>query len=390
MSIDLSALGPRPAAGGPDPIPFYALWPQHESLAGAFRDRLDEVLAADAFVGGPWLERFELQWARYCGVADAIGVANGTDAIELILRGLGIGPGDEVIVPANTFVATPAAVVAAGASPVFVDVDPGTLLMTEATVLAAMGPRTAAIIVVHLYGQPVDVEAIRAVADRRGIVVIEDAAQAHGARVGERRVGSLARAAAFSFFPGKNLGALGDGGMIATDDASLAERIRSLANHGRGREPTEHVQVGRNSRLDGLQAAFLAEKLPRLDELNARRRELALLYRRLLAGSSITFVELRSDAESVHHLLVAQVAERDRFRQLLAGQGVETRIHYPIPCHRQPAFERFAPGYLPVVERAASRLVSLPLFPTMSDEEVLRVCDLAAAAASGRFGGDPR
>ena len=390
MSVNLSTLGLGSVGGEPERVPFYAIGPQHEPLVGAFHDRLDEILTADAYVGGPWLERFERQWAAYCGVDHAVGVANGTDAIELIIRGLGIGPGDEVIVPANTFVATAAAVAAAGATPVFVDVDPGTLLATEASVLSAIGPLTAAVIVVHLYGQPADVDAVRAVAGRHGIAVIEDAAQAHGASIGTRRVGSLGRAAAFSFYPGKNLGALGDGGMVVTDDAALAERVRSLANHGRGRVATEHIQIGRNSRLDGLQASFLSEKLPHLDRLNARRRHLADLYRDLLGDVPVTFVEIRPEVTAVHHLLVVQVDDRARFRQGLAEQGVQTAVHYPLPCHRQPALERFAPGYLPVVERAADRIVSLPFFPTMTDDVVHRVCRIVGAIARDRReGGSP-
>ncbi|MGF1596696.1 MAG: DegT/DnrJ/EryC1/StrS family aminotransferase [Acidimicrobiales bacterium] len=381
--MNISPAGLDAPRDGQRRIPFYALFPQHEPYLPSLHRRLDDVVADSAFVGGRWLETFEAQWADYCGVRHAVGVANGTDALELVLRGLGIGKGDEVIVPANTFVATAEAVVAAGATPVFVDVDPGTLLVNEASVLGAVGRATAAVIVVHLFGQPVDVDAIRKTTDRRGIVVIEDAAQAHGAKVGTRRVGSLGHAGTFSFYPGKNLGALGDGGMVTTDDDGLAERVRSLGNHGRGHVPTEHVEIGRNSRLDGLQAAFLSEKLPELDGWNARRRSLADLYRRRLATGPVIPVQVRAGVEPVHHLLVVQAADRDRFRQRLADQEVETAIHYPVPCHRQPAFERFGPGYLPVVERAAARLVSLPLFPTMTDDQVHRVCDVIAATVGG-------
>lgn len=380
--VTVNASPPRfepPAVDGGDKVPFYALWPQHEHLLPRFRRQLDDVIVASAFVGGPWLDRFERRWADYCGVQHAIGVANGTDAIELILRGLGIGPGDEVVVPANTFVATAAAVVAAGATPVFVDVDPGTLLVGESNVLAAIGPATAAVIAVHLYGQVADIGAITAVADDHGIVVIEDAAQAHGATTGGRRAGSLARAGAFSYYPGKNLGALGDGGMVTTNDPALAQRVRSLSNHGRGHAATEHLEVGRNSRLDGLQAAFLTEKLPDLDRFNRRRREVAALYRSRLSDLPLGLVQTRPDSEPVYHLMVAQVDERDWFRRRLADRGVETSIHYPVPCHRQPAYERFGSGYLPIVERAAPRLVSLPLFPTMTDDQVHRVCDAIAA-----------
>ena len=383
MTVSISPPGLDEPGNGHEIIPFFALRPQHQPLLPLLHRRLDDVFADSAFVGGRWLERFETQWAEYCGVRHAIGVANGTDAIELVLRGLGIGAGDEVIVPANTFVATAAAVVAAGATPVFVDVDPGTLLVTEASVLGAIGRATAAVIVVHLYGQPVEVDAIRQATERRGIAIIEDAAQAHGATVGHRRVGSLSQAGSFSFYPGKNLGALGDGGMVTTDDDALAQRVRSLGNHGRGHTATEHIEVGRNSRLDGLQAAFLSEKLADLDRFNARRRQIAALYRQRLADSPVTLVQTLTEVEPVHHLLVVQVADRDRFRQRLAAHGVETSIHYPVPCHRQPAFERFGPGYLPVVERAASRLVSLPIFPTMTDEQVHRVCDVISNVGGG-------
>ncbi len=377
--MTVNASPPRVDPLDADTVPFYALWPQHEHFLARFRQQLDDVVMANAFVGGPWLDRFERRWAEYCGVDHAIGVANGTDAIELTLRGLGIGPGDEVVVPANTFVATAAAVVAAGATPVFVDVDPGTLLVTESNVLAALGPVTAAVIVVHLYGQVADVDAITSVADRHGIVVIEDAAQAHGASSDGRRAGSLARAGTFSFYPGKNLGALGDGGMVTTDDAVLAQRVRSLSNHGRGHVATEHIEVGRNSRLDGLQAAFLGEKLPDLDRFNRRRRELAALYRSTLLDLPLGLVQARPATEPVYHLMVAQVDERAWFRHRLADRGIETSIHYPMPCHRQPAFERFGSGYLPIVERAASRLVSLPLYPTMTNDQVHRVCEAIVA-----------
>ena len=368
-------------------VPFHDLAARHRPLAAAFRRRFDEVVAASAFIGGDYLERFEQEWAEYCGVGHAIGVGNGTDAIELVLRGLGIGPGDEVIVPANTFVATAAAVVASGARPVFVDVDPGTLLLNESAVLAAIGPSTAAVIVVHLYGQMVDVESISSVVQPRGITLIEDAAQAHGATMRGARAGSLGRAATFSFYPGKNLGALGDGGAVITDDATLAERVRVLSNHGRNTIRGLHIEIGRNSRLDGLQAAFLTEKLLALDDDNQRRRELARRYRTRLGDLPITFPEVSAGAEPVFHVMTAQVEERDRFRRLLAERGVETSIHYPLPCHRQPAFERFGPGYLPIVERAARRLVSLPMFPTMADETVDRVCDVIEDALIRPGGG---
>ncbi len=371
-----------PATGGGNGgrIPIQDLAARHRPLLGALRQRFEAVVEASAFVGGAYVERFEQEWAAYCGVAHAVGVGNGTDALELVLRGLGIGPGDEVVVPANTFVATVSAVVTVGAIPVFVDVDPGTLLMTGSAVLSAIGPATAAVIVVHLHGQMADVEAVLSVVRPRGIAVIEDAAQAHGATFNDARAGSFGRAATFSFYPGKNLGALGDAGAVVTDDAALAERIRMLGNHGRSNAEGTHIEVGRNSRLDGLQAAFLSEKLTVLDADNERRRELARRYRSRLADLPIVFPEVGSGVGPVYHIMAAQVEERDRFRRLLAENGVETSIHYRIPCHRQPSFERFGPGYLPIAERAARRLVSLPMCPTMTDDTVDRVCEVVENA----------
>ncbi len=356
-------------------VPFYALGPQHQPLSEQFHQCLRDAIENDGFVGGPTVEQFEAQWAYYCGTAHAIGVANGTDAIELILRGLGIGRGDEVVVPANTFVATAEAVVAAGAKPVFVDVDPGSLLISEGSVLAAIGPRTAAIIVVHLYGHVVDVRPINEIAARHGLAVVEDAAQAHGATLRGARTGSLAHAGAFSFYPGKNLGALGDGGAVTTNDLGLARRIRVLANHGRTADRHEHVEIGRNSRLDSLQAAFLSAKLPHLDEANERRRQLADAYGSRLRDTSIQLPTPPAGTTSVHHLMAVQVEGRDGFQQRLAERAIATGIHYRSACHRQPAFERFGPGYLPIAERAAARIVSLPMFPTMTDRQLQRTCD---------------
>ncbi len=365
-------------------IPFYDLTSQHQPDLDTLVARFNDVVSTSAFIGGQWLEKFEEEWARYCGTRHAVGVANGTEAIELVLRGLGIGPGDEVVIPANTFVATAAAVVAAGARPVFVDVDPGTLLLSSSTVLAAIGPATAAVIVVHLYGQMVDVQSVLAVTQPRGIAVIEDAAQAHGATASGERAGSIGRAGTFSFYPSKNLGALGDGGAVVTNDSALADRIRVLANHGRSLDDGVHVEIGRNSRLDGLQSAMLSEKLPKLDECNRRRNELADRYRQRLADLPITFPEIPEGTGSVHHLMVGQVEWRDRFRRRMSERGIGTSIHYPIPCHRQPSLERFGSGYLPTVERAARRLVSLPMYPTLSNGDVDRICDVAAEVLTER------
>ncbi len=357
-------------------VPFNDLLAQHRPLLPFLHRRFDEVVEGNAFVGGQWLTRFEQEWATYCGVSHAVGVANGTDAIELVLRGLGVGRGDEVIVPANTFVATVAAVVAVGASPVFVDVDPGTLLITPASVLSALSPATAAVIAVHLFGQMVDVNSILSVTSPRGIAVVEDAAQAHGATRSGIRAGALGRAGTFSFYPGKNLSALGDGGAVVTNDTALAERVRMLANHGRSSRDGVHVEVGRNSRLDGLQAAFLSVKLAGLDDANERRRAIAARYRSRLADLPVQLLQIDEGGKPVHHIMAVRVHGRDRFRRRLAEDGIATSIHYPVPCHRQPAFERFSRGYLPVVERAAGGLVSLPMFPDIADDDLEKVCQV--------------
>jgi dTDP-4-amino-4,6-dideoxygalactose transaminase len=265
-------------------IPFLDLRQMHAEIAGELEPVWRSVLDSGGFIGGELIERFEAAWAGYCGTSCAVGLASGTAALELSLRALDIGPGDEVILPTNTFIATASAVANVGATPVFVDVDPATLLMTAGDVSAALSPRTAAVIAVHLYGQPADMDALGEVARRAGIVVIEDAAQAHGATWNGRRAGGLSTVGCFSFYPGKNLGAYGDAGAIVTNDAALAERVRSLANHGRAANDAGlHEHRGGNHRLDTLQAAVLLAKLPHLDRWNAQRRAAAERYRRLLA-----------------------------------------------------------------------------------------------------------
>lgn len=364
-------------------VPFFDLSRLHNSLADQLQTGFDEIIAESAFIGGPAVEAFEKDWAGYCGVSHAVGVANGTDAIELVLRAMGVGPGDEVLVPANTFIASASAVIAAGAAPRFVDVDPGTLLIGADQVRAAVGPRTAAVLVVHLYGQPADVHAIEEVTKPLGIPIIEDAAQAHGAQLGGRMAGSLGLAGTFSFYPGKNLGALGDGGAVTTNDASLAERVRILANHGRAGGHHQHLAVGRNSRLDGMQAAFLRAKLPGLEGQNQARRRIVAECRSRLQNTRIDFVHHLPGAVSSNHLFVAQVDDRERFRSALGEAGIATSIHYPTPCHRHPAFDAHVPGYLPVVERAAERIVSLPLFPEMTQPEVDAVCEVIGEVMVG-------
>lgn len=331
-------------------------------------------LETSGFIGGPAVDAFEAAWADYCETSHAVGVANGTDAIELTLAALGIGPGDEVIVPANTFVATVSSVMRVGAQPVFVDVDPATMLMTADAVTAALTARTTAVIAVHLYGQPVDMRSIRTVADNAGIAVIEDAAQAHGARWEGRRAGSMGDAACFSFYPGKNLGALGDGGAVVTDDAALAERVRQLANHGRGEDRYAHDVVGRNSRLDSMQAAFLHVKLGRLDAWNEARRVAAARYDELLAPY-VRVTDQRTEAESVYHLYVIRTDDRDDLRLALESAGIATGLHYPIPVHHQPPYLDVNRAPLTVVEDAASTMLSLPMFPHITEGQIEWVAD---------------
>jgi dTDP-4-amino-4,6-dideoxygalactose transaminase len=302
-------------------------------------------------------------------------VANGTDALELILAGLGIGPGDEVIVPTNTFIATAEAVCAVGARPRFVDVLPDTLLVDPDAVAAAAGPATAAVIGVHQFGQNADLDALLPVAQRHGLAVIEDASQAHGARLRGQRAGSAGAAAAFSFYPGKNLGALGDGGAVVTQDAELAARIRRRADHGRAAtDRHRHDQRGRNSRLDTLQAAVLMAKLAGLDDANLARRKAMDRYLRQLPPW-VRPVATHPAAESVHHLAVIRVDDRKAVTAELERHGIGWSIHYPTPCHRQPAYEEFAES-LPVAEQAADQILSLPMSPALTDAQVDRVCEV--------------
>jgi dTDP-4-amino-4,6-dideoxygalactose transaminase len=364
------------ATGEPsvEAVPFLDLQGVHAEL----REPLDlawrTVLGHGRFIGGPEVAAFEAAFAEYCGVAHCAGVGNGTDALELILAGLGIGPGDEVIIPTNTFVATAEAVVAVGARPRFVDVLPDTLLLDPAAAAAAVGPRTAAVMAVHLFGQMADMEALRALAARHGLALIEDAAQAHGARFAGRPAGSGGIAGAFSFYPGKNLGALGDGGAVVSDDAELIARIRQLADHGRSRvDRYAHEVSGRNSRLDTVQAAMLHVKLPGLDAANRARVAAVEHYRKALPSWCVP-VAVHPAAEAVHHLAVVQVPDRAAAMRALDEAAVGWGVHYPVPCHLQPAFATYAGEPLPVAEAAAERILSLPLSPTLTADQVDRVC----------------
>jgi dTDP-4-amino-4,6-dideoxygalactose transaminase len=356
------------------------VWPEIE------QDYLTCLLNG-AYIGGPAVRTFERDWAAYCGVDHAVGLASGTDALQLSLTALGVGAGDEVVVPANTFIATAAAVVRAGATPRFADVSDDTLLMTPQTLEEAITPRTRAVIVVHLYGQMPDMTGLIAATRQAGIAVIEDAAQAHGAEWDGRRAGSFGEAACFSFYPAKNLGAFGDAGAVVTWRPELADRIRSLANHGRshGDSHYAHECLGTNSRLDALQAILLSGKLAHLEAWTVRRIALASRYRDLLRATESTGTELRLTdasplARHVYHLFVVRVARRDGVRAELARRGIRTGVHYPLPCHRQPPLRRFAERPLPVAERSAGELLSLPMFPHLTDRQVDFVCESLCGA----------
>ncbi|MEZ5218825.1 MAG: DegT/DnrJ/EryC1/StrS family aminotransferase [Ilumatobacteraceae bacterium] len=360
-------------------IPFLDLSSMHDEV----RDDLDlvwkQISTSNAFIGGAALETFEANWASYCGATHAIGVANGTDALELILAAAGIGAGDEVIAPANTFIATVEAIVNVGARPVFVDVDPVTGLITADGIRAAATAATAAVMVVHLYGQTPDMEAITAATSELGIALVEDAAQAHGATWDGRRAGSFGLAAGFSFYPGKNLGAFGDGGAITTNDAALASKIRSLSAHGRSETSRyEHVLQGRNSRLDGLQAAILDVKLAQLDRWNDMRRRAHARYVEALDPAARPFLTAPR-ASAVHHLEVIRVPDRDGLGATLTAQDIGWGVHYPIPCHRQPGFGEYSDASAPIVEADADQLISLPMFPHLDEASIARVAEVVNA-----------
>ncbi len=353
------------------------IWPSIEA------DYLACLLGAH-YIGGPAVESFEREWAACCGARHAVGVGSGTHALQFALRALRIGPGDEVIVPSNTFSATAAAVIAAGATPRFADVSDDTLLLTPRTLTEAITHRTRAVIPVHLYGQMADMTGLSAIAERHGLLVVEDAAQAHGAEWAGRRAGCFGAAACFSFYPAKNMGAFGDAGAVVTSSARLADLVRMLSNHGRPGDPADYrcEVVGTNSRLDALNAIALRGKLARLEAWTRRRIALAARYRDRLRDLDVRLTGTEAQARHVYHLFVVRVVARPRIREELGRLGIQTGVHYPHPCHLQPAFQAFADRPLPVCEQAAREVISLPLFPHMTDEQVDTVCDALAEALS--------
>ena len=354
---------------------FYDLGLEEPGLRAALDDAYRRVMDGGWMILGPEVEAFETEFAAFCGATHAVGVGNGYDALVLALRAAGIAAGDEVIVPSHTFAATWLAVAALGARPVPVDVDPATYTLDPSAAAAAVTPRTRAMIPVSLYGHPVDMDPLVALAKRHGLFVLEDAAQSHGAAYRGRRTGALAHATAFSFYPSKNLGALGDGGAITTGDPALADRLRRLRNYGSARKYVHDVP-GVNSRLDELQAAFLRVRLARLGNDNARRRALAAEYGQAVAGVGDLAPPTEADwAHHVYHLYVVRTSRRDELQARLASAGIETLIHYPTPCHRQPAFADlgFSAGDFPQAEQLAGELLSLPFWPGMTAGQVAQV-----------------
>jgi dTDP-4-amino-4,6-dideoxygalactose transaminase len=362
-------------------IPLVDVVGQIDFLRPQLDEAIDEVFRAGAFVGGPHVKRFEDAFADFCGVPHCVGVANGTDALELTLRALEIGPGDEVITVPMTFFATAEAIVNLGAHPVFVDVDRQTALMQASGVAAAITPRTRAILPVHLYGQPCDMDELTETARRHNLWLIGDGAQAHGASWRGQSIATFGEATTFSFYPGKNLGAAGDGGAVVTRNPELAARVRRLANHGRA-EKYLHDAVGRNSRLDALQAAVLSVKLARLDEWNRRRARLADRYLKRLQDVPVRLPITNPGAGHVWHLFTIGVEDRPSIQHALSAVGIESGIHYPVPLHLQPAFrgQYGSAGAFPNSERISETTVSLPLYPELSEADQQRVVDAMVAS----------
>jgi dTDP-4-amino-4,6-dideoxygalactose transaminase len=357
-------------------IPFVDLARQHASLKQELQAAFDRVIEASSFILGEEVERFEAELASYLGVRHCVGVSSGTAALTLAMSAAGIQAGEEVIVPAHTFIASALGVLHAGATPVFCDVEDATGLIDLDSAAAAITPRTAAILPVHLYGQACDMDAVGSFAQRGELAVFEDAAQAHGATHKGKRVGSFGAAAAFSFYPSKNLGGLGDGGAIATNDDRLAERARMLRDLGQGKKG-EHVLAGFNDRLDGLQAAMLRVKLPHLERWNEARRSHAAAYRDALDGSLRVLTE-PPGSSSVYHIFPVRAPDRDGLRARLASAGIQTGIHYPKPVHEQPPFwdRSSRSGEFPAAASWASEELSLPIFPELLPSEVEQVAKL--------------
>lgn len=368
-------------------VPFVDLPAAYREIAGEVEPKLREMMSHAQFIGGAEVAAFEEEFAAYCGTSYCVGVASGTSALTLILRAMEIGSGDEVVVPANTFAATAKAVCLVGAHPVFVDVTADSLTMDPESFEQAIGPDTRAVIPVHLYGQPADMDPILAIARRHGLMVVEDAAQAHGARYKTRRAGSLGDAAAFSFYPSKNLGAFGDAGAVVSDDAELVEHIRMLKEYGQ-REKYVHRIVGENARLDAIQAAVLRIKLAGLDAHNQARRRIAAVYAEHLSSESgwLDLPIQAVDREHIWHLYVVHLDDREALKEALEAQDIGVGLHYPYPLHHQDAFKPTmrVQGPLTVSERSAARLLSLPMHPYMTEAQIGFVIEAVRSFRQGR------
>jgi dTDP-4-amino-4,6-dideoxygalactose transaminase len=361
-------------------IPFLDLKAQHRALKAELMEAASRVLDGCQFALGEEVAAFEQEFADYCGARFAVGVNTGTSALHLALLAAGIGPGDEVITVPHTFVATVSAIRYAGARPVFVDVDPVSYTMDPRLVEAAITQRTKAIMPVHLYGQPADMDPIMNVARRRGLLVIEDACQAHGAEYRGRRAGSIGHAAAFSFYPGKNLGACGEGGALVTSDPALCEKVKMYRDWGQEKR-YHHVVEGYNYRMDGIQGAFLRVKLRHLPAWTEARRAHAARYREHFAGTPVRFPREMPHAKHVYHLYALMAPNRDVLHRTLAERGIATGFHYPVPVHLQPCFRHlgYEKGQFPVAERAAAEELSLPMFAELTDDQIAEIANAVKA-----------
>jgi dTDP-4-amino-4,6-dideoxygalactose transaminase len=356
-------------------IPLVDLKSQYRSIQDEIRAAIEPVLADCNFILGQNVREFEREFAEFCGAEYALGVANGTEALMLALKACGVGDGDEVVIPANTFIATAEAVTSTGAQVVFADIDPDTYNIDVSDLERKLTPRTKALIPVHLFGQTADMDPINDIAKKHGLRVIEDAAQAHGAEYKGRRAGNLGEVACFSFYPGKNLGAYGDSGAVVTNDPEIARRIGMLRNHGRA-EKHDHEMEGLNSRMDEIQGAVLRVKLKHLTEWNETRRRKADLYNRLLGDADVVVPSTKNDVRHVYHLYVIRTKRRNELRSHLIENGISAGIHYPTPLHLTKAYRHlnYSEGDFPISESHAKQILSLPMCPEISDEDVGRVC----------------
>jgi dTDP-4-amino-4,6-dideoxygalactose transaminase len=366
-------------------VPFADLHAQYLTIKKEIDEAIGKTISKSSYIGGQAVNDFEAAFAAYLGIGHVVACGNGTDSIEILLKAYGIGEGDEVIVPAISWISTSEAVSSVGATPVFADIEKDYFTIDPALVEKAVTPRTKAVIPVHLYGQPADMPAIMKIAAAHRLVVIEDCAQAHGARIAGQTAGTIGHAASFSFYPGKNLGAYGDAGCMATNDPVIAEKVRMISQHGQ-KGKHNHLMEGRNSRLDGLQAAILLAKLPHLEKWTEARIAIAKKYDTLLRDAGMAIPPTKSGARHVFHLYVIRTEERDRLQQQLSAAGVETAIHYPtalpfLPCYRH---REFKPGDFPLAHCYQGSILSLPIFPELPDDAIAYVCDQIKKFSNGQ------